>query len=133
MLHELDSIVAVAESEAQLKRVFKSMGKPEFARFQALLDEYLKVEVHTFPDAVLALKAAQPKEFGLRVRELISGFDIHGPGLGGAVMSARHVEHLREQQKAIRECRDAMRTRLVERTYMIINPELKPSAVKDGD
>lgn len=132
MLQELDLVVVLAEGEAQLKRVFKSAGKPEVAKFQTLLDEYLKVEAHTFPDAALALKAAQAKEFGLRVREVFATFDVHGPG-GGMVMSSFHVDRLKGLQSAILECRDAMRMRLVERAQLIINPDLKRPLVVEVD
>lgn len=128
LVQEVNCIVALAESEAELKRVFKSASKTEVARFQSLLDEFMKVEAHTFPDALMALKAAQSKEAGLRLRNELAAFDNYGP-TGGMVMSSTRIYRLKKLQSAILECRDAMRRRLVERAQLIINPDLKRSPV----
>ncbi|OPF64085.1 hypothetical protein BC358_04270 [Hydrogenophaga sp. H7] len=130
MLHEFHSIVA--ELEGRVGGEFFGWQVPSKTKFLALLNEYSKVEAHLLPDANLALEAARAKELGATMRQWIGSFEPW-PAVRRFSVSPNHVKEAKSLHAALSDCRDAMRKRLVERSQLIINPDLKRSPVVDAD
>jgi hypothetical protein len=130
MLDEFQNLVS--ELEGQLGSDFYGWGGSSHTKFQALLGEYLKVEAHLLPDAELALKAAQAKELGEVMRNWAASFEAW-LSTGVFIVGPNNVDEAKRLLAALKECRDALRRRLVERTYMIINPDFKKSALVNAE
>lgn len=130
MLQTLRHIEALAEERKG--SVFMGWGRAYAEQFRSLLHEFQKVEAHLLPDADLALKAAQAKQLGVSISNWLKIYD-GWEMVGVLVIEPARVEQLTGLRVALNDCQGAMRKRLVERSQLIINPDLKRSPVVDSD